>query len=133
GGKRIDSMGQMKFAAPSPYLLPSHVVDRAQLVSIDAIPWVTNNRSADNLLVLERDSNESARLVIPWQVPGFGEYLLQTATIPERSQPYLLPLELARGEVSRLREHLLPEFDGDGPRDSPAYDHLREAPWTVVR
>lgn len=99
-------MGMMKFLVPPPYVLPAHVVDRAQLVSLDAVPWLSRSRQEHDLLLVQRDSSESARLLLPWHVAGFGEYLLQTAMLPERTRPYLLPLELARGSLARLREHL---------------------------
>jgi hypothetical protein len=42
----------------------------------------------------------------PWQVDGHGLYLLGTTTLIERERPYLLPVELARGLLQRIRSRL---------------------------
>src|SRR5690606_8956230 len=50
--------------------------------------------------------SDSGAVCVPWQVEGRGELLLPTATLMERSQPYFLEVELARGIINRLRNQL---------------------------
>ena len=95
-------MGLMRFVSPGAGL-GAETVQGAYLAGWDGIPWPSINRSHNGQLTLERPTSESGTLHIPWQVDGFGELLLASASLMEREQPYLLPVELARGAVSRLR------------------------------
>jgi hypothetical protein len=63
-------------------------------------------RWSDEVLVLERPAKDSGSLHIPWLVDGQGVLLLRTGSLMEREEPYLLPLELARGTVCKLRSHI---------------------------
>ncbi len=96
-------MGQMRFYAPTPEKLQPHMVQRAYLAGIEAIPWQSSNRFIDGVLTLERDIQESCNLYIPWTIPGLGEITLSTSSLMERDTPYHLPLELARGTLNRAR------------------------------
>ena len=49
-------------------------------------------------MVCTRESAESGRLFVPWSVPGHGTPYIGTATLAERRDPYILPVELARGK-----------------------------------
>src|SRR5262249_43205862 len=57
----------------------------------------------DRLLVNRTDVDESGSLTVPWDVDGAGRLMSSTATLMERSAPYSLPVELARGKVNQLR------------------------------
>ena len=57
-------------------------------------------------LVVEREVSESGCLYVPWCVDGYGELVLSTASLMERTRPYHLPVELARGTLNRLRNQL---------------------------
>ena len=37
---------------------------------------------------------------------GFGRPVISTASLSEREEPYLLPLELARGKIAQLRDQI---------------------------
>jgi len=54
-------------------------------------------------IVREDESTDSAYLHMPWDVKGIGRVTLSTATLMMREQPYILPVELARGMLGRLR------------------------------
>jgi hypothetical protein len=54
------------------------------------------------LLFCERRSQGLAALNLPWTIRGAGRLMLRTALLPDRDEPYLLPLELARGRVAEV-------------------------------
>lgn len=125
-------MGELRFQVTALGALPQHVVQRAYLVSLEGIPWISHNSVEDDVLVLSRDTSESARLLIPWHVPGYGEYVLKTATLVERARPYQLSLELARGTLHEIREYLAVQHDLDEPAEHPQAATLQEALDTFV-
>ena len=108
----------MRFLSPG-VALTDEAVRRAYLAGWDGIPWPSQNRWDGETFSIERSTAESGALHIPWEVAGFGELLLSTASLMERDAHYLLPVELARGAVSRLREQLVEWMDAgvDPPAD----------------
>ncbi len=79
-------------------------LDRAYLVAgSDYMPWPTDVRRANGKLTIRRSVDESGYLCVPWDVPPLGRLMISTATLIERPEPYLLPIELARGKVNQLR------------------------------
>ncbi len=99
-------MGVMKFLLPRRDLLAPDAVDRAYMAGLDEIPWRVRVRWTDDGLVVERDENDSGNFFIPCPVEGRGELMLSTASLMERSQPYDLLVELARGTLNRLRNQV---------------------------
>ena len=89
------SMGFMRFLVPSDERLRDEAVQRAYLMGMDYVPWASQASWDGQVLTVEREVRESGMLAIPWTVPGHGEYILQTTSLVERRQPYLLQLELA--------------------------------------
>jgi hypothetical protein len=100
------SMGFMRFLVPSDERLRDEAVQRAYLMGMDYVPWASQASWDGQVLTVEREVRESGMLAIPWTVPAHGEYVLQTTSLVERRQPYLLQLELARGTLHRLRSQL---------------------------
>lgn len=99
-------MGLMRFLVPrQEQLLPS-AVEQAYMAGRDDVPWRTQIIPSRDGLVAERSENDSGLFYIPWLVEGHGELMLCTATLMERGEPYLLPLELARGTLNRLRTYM---------------------------
>lgn len=96
-------MGVMRFTVPDPNCLSEEAISRAYVMGLDCIPTPSEKRLEYDQLIIEREIDESGNLHIPWDVDGFGQLLLSTASLMERDQPYLLPLELARGTVNRMR------------------------------
>jgi hypothetical protein len=78
----------------------------AYFAGIDGNPWRSQARLADGGLNIERDTSDSGSLNIPWCVEGYGLVTLATATLCERERPYLLPVELARGTINRIRNQM---------------------------
>jgi len=54
----------------------------------------------NGLLFCERRAQGLAALNLPWSVRGGGRLMLRTSLLPNADEPYLLPLELARGHVA---------------------------------
>ena len=95
-------MGSMRFVNPSGSL-PQDLVEQAYLAGYDRIPWRVLVRLAEREIVVERENCDSGNLYIPWAVNGHGRVTLATASLMERPDPYNLPVELARGKLSQLR------------------------------
>ncbi len=72
----------------------------------DTMPYPTQVRLDNGRLTVARNVDESGALVVPWQVKDAGLLMSSTATLIERPQPYLLPVELARGKVNQVRSQL---------------------------
>lgn len=112
-------MGQMRFHTPRRENVSPHALERAYLVGIDGVPWRSRSVWSSNEthgpaeFVIERSVRESGNLVIPWRVEGYGERMMSTASLMERPEAYHLPVELARGAVSRLRAQLFEWQTGD--------------------
>jgi hypothetical protein len=98
-------MGVMRFICPT-NRIPGEAVEQAYLSGFERVPWQVRARGAKSELVLERASCDSGALHIPWRVGGHGQMTLSTATLTEGSRPYYLPLELARGKISQVRNRL---------------------------
>ena len=109
-------MGQMRFLAPRRERVPDGAVERAYMAGAEGTPWRSRGAWRDGHIVIERASDESGNLFIPWQVEGHGELVLSTASLMERERAYLLPLELARGTLNRLRNQVVEwEMSGLAP------------------
>lgn len=96
-------MGRMLFHAPTPETLPCGAVERAYVAGIEGVPWRSWNQWAGGILTVERSTNESGSLYIPWDVAEKGTRVLSTCSLMERETPYCLATELARGTLHRLR------------------------------
>lgn len=125
-------MGQMRFLVPQRKYLPTGAMERAYLAGIEGVPWRSRNQwiarghSEPTEFVIERNVRESGNLNVLWQVPGQGTLTLSSASLMERSEPYLLPVELARGTLNRLRNQMA-DWEAQGLRISPKLDALRQA------
>lgn len=99
-------MGLMRFLVSPPERLTEETIDQAYLSGMEAIPWVARVRADDNELIIERSVSDSANLFLPWDVPGYGRVMVSTGSLMESRAPYHLPLEVARGKISQLRNQL---------------------------
>lgn len=98
-------MGVMRFLIHP----PSIVADcpdlyRAYVAGWDGRVFPTRVEIDGNVMACRRPVAESGSLHVAWPVEGFGQPVLATPSLPEREEPYLLAVELARGQISRLRE-----------------------------
>lgn len=69
----------------------------------DFMPAYSKATVSGGSLIVSRDSDESAALIAPFEVPGAGKLLGATATLVQRAEPYSLITELARGKINQLR------------------------------
>ncbi len=99
-------MGQYRFAIPDSERFVADSLIAGQIVGLEGIPWPGKTLLHESLLLINRNTNISGRLLLPWKTPGFGELSLTTGTLPEVAEPYLLDVELARGSLSRLRNQV---------------------------
>ena len=99
-------MGLTNFQVPQPELLSPAAVRQCYMQGIDAIPWLSKNSLENGILSVQRSANESGNLYVPWPVEGRGQITLSTTCLRESDEPYVLPVELARGTVGRLRNQV---------------------------
>jgi hypothetical protein len=69
----------------------------------DNMPTPTDVSIGSGQLRTRRGTDESGYLVAPWEIDGVGRVMGTTATLMERTRPYSLLLELARGKVNQMR------------------------------
>lgn len=96
-------MGQLRFTVPAPERLAPHGRELAFVAGADGIPWEGRARLDGKLLTIDRDQRESGWTYVAWHVPKRGVLMLCTGSLMERVQAYVLPIELARGTITRLR------------------------------
>ncbi len=97
-------MGTLRFAIEPPQLADErNELLLAYITGMDRMPSRTHVEVGKGLLTCSRNLPESGTLNVPWQVDEFGQVMLRTATLRERSEPYHLQVELARGKVNQLR------------------------------
>ena len=119
-------MGLMRFISP-PDRIGDETAEQAYMSGFDRIPWQVRVRHNGGELVLERLASDSGNLHIPWEVEGYGQVTLSTATLMERPEAYHLPLELARGKIGQVRNQLAEwEMSGLGV-PKPVHEKVGEA------
>jgi hypothetical protein len=98
-------MGTMTFQLPA--ALPTAAARELERTCMaggpDNMPWPTELRFGSGRLTVSRVVDESGYLVVPWVIDGRGQMMGTSATLIERSRPYNLLVELARGKVNQLR------------------------------
>ena len=101
-------MGQMRFRVIPTGRITDAMVEQAYLAGIDHACFPVHTSIEDGVLILQRSLSDSANLYIPWHVEGYpyGPLCLSTGSLMEQSEPYLLPLELARGAIVQVRNQL---------------------------
>ncbi len=100
-------MGVLKFQLPSNDLarrLPGF--RKAYVTGLDRTPGRLNVEFRNGLMACFRETSESGRLFVPWTIAGYGTPIVGTATLAERSSPYVLALELARGKLNDVRNQM---------------------------
>src|SRR5215210_2519479 len=79
---------------------------RAYISGFDGRIYPTRVEVQENVVTCRRPHSDSGKLHVPWPVPNFGRPVLSTTSLREREEPYLLPLELARGKLATLRDQM---------------------------
>jgi hypothetical protein len=99
-------MGVMRFLVGACGRAEAGALSRAYLGGSDGRVFPARVSLEGETLVCSRESGESARLHVAYPVAGFGKPVLNTASLRERQEPYLLPVELARGRLGLLRDQI---------------------------
>jgi hypothetical protein len=100
-------MGVMRFVVHSPHVLEQWPeIYRAYISGVDGRVFPTRIEVDGGLVTCRRPVADSGRFNVAMPVPGFGVPMVSTASLPEREEPYLLPLELARGKIAQLRDQV---------------------------
>lgn len=108
-GKLYDQslvMGEFRFTLPPNYQPSPSAVKWAYVSGMDGVPWRSRNSVQENELVVERDVKDSGQTHLVWSVDDDPPVTLCTANLMERSEPYDLAIEIARGTLNRLRNQL---------------------------
>src|SRR5262249_25422526 len=120
-GRSSQYMGTMSFLLPpgaSPEAL-RELERSSRAGGPDNMPALTDIRLTSTQMIALRYVDESGYLVAPWDIPGAGLLMGASATLMERSAPYNLLIELARGKVNQVRNQLA-EWRAIGLQVSPA-------------
>lgn len=98
-------MGVMRFRVRPRELLDDWPeVFRAYISGMDGRVYPTRIEVNDDLVTCRRQVSESGRLNVAWPVEGFGRPVVTTSSLAERDEPYILPVELARGKIAQVRD-----------------------------
>ena len=99
-------MGLIRFLVPPPSDISANAHERAFATGIDQVPWRCEVRRQGDEIQIVRSVNDSGNFHIPWEVDGYGELMIGTATLREREKPYHLQVELARGKLNQVRNQI---------------------------
>ncbi len=83
---------------------PDLDLSTAYLVGSDAVPIRGEFTYANGEIICRKRAAGPAALTLMWETKHFGSVMLETTRLPERDEPYILNLELARGRVMRLMQ-----------------------------
>lgn len=98
-------MGLLRFVVDSEEILKDWPeVYHGYLAGPDGRIFPSRMEVEGNVLGCRRNTSESGKFHIAWPVAGHGRLLLCTGSLPERQEPYVLALELARGKIVQLRD-----------------------------
>lgn len=99
-------MGVMRFVVHPPEVVKDCPdLCQAYLGGIDGRVFPTKVEIEGHTVACRRAASDSAKLHIPWPVPGLGRPVLTTTSLREREEPYVLAVELARGKLSEVRDN----------------------------
>lgn len=96
-------MGIMQFNVPHLDQYDPLILSSAYISGIEGVPWAGRIVTTDGGFGIERAIDESGRLSIVWPNREFGLSVLSTASLRCQTNPYWLPVELARGTLHRVR------------------------------
>ncbi len=96
-------MGQLRLNVPANVRPALGMWESAYVCGVEGIPWPGRVTWEGSTLVINRPVDESGKVFVPYLVPHCGLITLQTCSLRQSGQEYLLPLELARGSCNRVR------------------------------
>lgn len=98
-------MGVMRFEIHPARLLDDWPeIHRAYVSHFDGRVFPTRVEIDGTSMDCKRQLGDSGKLHVAVPVPGFGRPMVSTSSLPEREEPFLLLVELARGKLSQLRD-----------------------------
>ena len=114
-------MGLIRFAVhPASLIDDWPEVYRGYLTGADGRVFSTRIEVDGEIIGCRRTSSESCKFHVAWPVTGFGRPVIATASLPERGEPYLLPVELARGKIVQVRNQAS-QWELSGMRVPPEF------------
>jgi hypothetical protein len=99
----------------------------------DDIPIRADIATADHYIRCMKRMPGAAGLALTWDLGHVGCFLLPTTRLPERSEPYLLNLELARAQITRLYQKREDWALFDHPKADVVNEGFNEARELFVR
>jgi hypothetical protein len=99
-------MGLMRLIVHDRDRIPPGGLEHVHICGQDDLPWFGRAYFSGNQLVIERNSDDSGRVYVPWQIGNAPPVLINTSTLMERDRPYVLEVELARGMTNNLRNQI---------------------------
>jgi len=80
------------------------VLSGAYLFGMDMVPlrYVESITFGNGVIDCVRKGDDAAGLALLWPVEGAGTFLLPTTRLPERQEPYVLNVELARARLMQI-------------------------------
>ncbi|MBW3540083.1 MAG: endo-1,4-beta-xylanase [Planctomycetes bacterium] len=100
-------MGVMRFLIhPAELLEDWPEVYRAYISGYDGRVFPTRVEVSGNLMACRRHAADSGKLHVTVPVADCGRTVVSTTSLPERDEPFVLAVELARGKISQVREQL---------------------------
>lgn len=100
---------------------------RPYLVGADDIPLPAEITLDGAVIRCKKPGNEASSLTLLFDAGPSGELMLRTCLLPEREQPYLLSLELARHRIMLFLNKLEEWLNCDLPADDPAMALFEQA------
>lgn len=117
-------MGVIQFNVEYPDHVPRHGLNHADYVMFDGRIIASETSLGDGLLRCHRPQADSSQLRLLYQPHADGAPVVtHTTSLRETETPYRLEVELARGELSRLRSYH-GAWTGSGLQISPQLEEL---------
>jgi len=117
-------MGVIQFRVERPDLLSgAEELSLIDFLMYDGRVIPARTHLANGLLVCERQVSESGQMRLLWPRFNGRREVVHTTSLREQSMPYSLELELARGQLSRLRNQFY-SWSGAGLQSSPELTSL---------
>lgn len=124
-------MADLRFSVPTPQDFDPRVWETAYVTGIEGIPWHCTHTLKDDLFSIGREIDESGKLHIVWPSRSLGNVCLSTTSLRVSDHVYSLPVELARGTVSRLK-HQTAEWQRVGLKLPGDYFSLADQSLTAL-
>ena len=117
-------MGVIQFLVERPDLLSvNHASSLVDFLTFDGRVTPARVSLQDKLLRCERATPESGQLRLLWPRFDHTRHVVHSTSLREQSRPYELELELARGQLSRLRDQFY-AWHGAGLQSSARLEEL---------